>query len=105
MAHPKENHQMTTEERFERIEHITAGIVEERRKDREEYKALWRGTQRQLVEVSTRLVQLSEADSRLEARIAQLAEESREADKRLAERIDALVSGMGKFMRERPQQQ
>jgi len=27
---------MTTEERLDRIEHLTAGIAEERRKDREE---------------------------------------------------------------------
>jgi hypothetical protein len=60
----------------ERIEHLIAGLAEERRKDREEYKILWRDTQRQinemgmkLSEVGTRLVQLSEADSRLEARI------------------------------------
>jgi hypothetical protein len=103
---------MTTEERFERIEHLTAGIAEERRKDREEYKTLWRDTQRQLNEASVRLVQLSEADSRLEARIEQLAEESRTAITRLAEesraanklleeRIASLVSGFGEFIRHR----
>jgi chromosome segregation ATPase len=98
---------MTSEERLDRIEHLTAGIAEERRKDREEYKALWRDTQRQLNEVSVRLVQLSEADSRLEARIEQLAEESRAANKEmqaankdLQERIAALVSGFGKFIAE-----
>lgn len=37
---------MTIEERFERIEHLTAGMAEERRKDREENKSLWRDTQR-----------------------------------------------------------
>jgi hypothetical protein len=99
---------MTTEERFERIEHLTAGIAEERRKDREEYKALWRDTQRQLNEVSIRLVQLSEvdtearaADKRLEARIEQLAAESRAANTNLEERIASLVSGFGEFMRQR----
>ena len=99
---------MTTEERLERIEHITAGIAEERRKDRDEYKGLWRDTQRQLNEVSARLVQLSEADEearaadkRLEARIAQLAEESRSANKLLEERIASLVSGFGEFIRQR----
>lgn len=45
---------MTIEERFERIEHITAG----------------------------------------------LAEESRDADRRLGERIDSLVSAMGEFLRQ-----
>jgi hypothetical protein len=96
---------MTTEERFDRIEHLTAGIAEERRKDRDEYKALWRDTQRQLNEVSARLVQLSEADEearaadkRLEARIEQLAGESRAANKLLEERITALVSGFGEFI-------
>ncbi|MGD0870677.1 MAG: hypothetical protein ABSB88_14065 [Bryobacteraceae bacterium] len=89
---------MNTEQRFQRIEHLTAGLAEERRKDREEYKTLWRDTQRQLNEVSTRLVQFSEADSRLieadarlEARIAQLAEESRAANKNLEARIESLV--------------
>ena len=103
---------MTTEERLQRIEHLTAGIAEERRKDRAEYKALWRDTQRQLNELGIKMVQLSEqtqeadarleaANSRLEARILQLAEESREADKRLEERIASLVSGFGKFIADR----
>jgi hypothetical protein len=96
---------MTTEERFERIEHINAGIAEERRKDREEYKALWRDTQRHLNEVGIRLVQLSEADQearaadkRLEARIEQLAEEGRATDKR----IEAMVSAIGEITRHLP---
>jgi hypothetical protein len=99
---------MTTEERLDRIEHIAAGIAEERRKDREEYKALWRDTQRQLNEVSVRLVQLSEADEearaadkRLEARIAQLAEEGRATN----QRIDDMVSGIGELIRQLPKQQ
>jgi len=91
---------MTSEERLDRIEHLTAGIAEERRKDREEYKSLWRDTQRQLNEVSVRLVQLSEADSRLEERIEQLAEESRAANRQLEERIASLVSGFGEFIRQ-----
>jgi hypothetical protein len=93
---------MTTEERFERIEHLTAGLAEERRKDRDESKALWRDTQRQINELSARVLQLGEesreADSRLEARIEQLAEESREADRRLEGRIESLVSAIGKFL-------
>ena len=95
---------MTTEERFERIEHLTAGLAEERRKDREEYKTLWRDTQRQLNEASTRLVQLSETDSRLEERIAQLAEESRAANKNLEARIESLVSAIGQFIAANPRQ-
>jgi hypothetical protein len=104
---------MTTEERFERIEHLTAGLAEERRKDREEYKILWRDTQRQINELSARILQIGdesrEADSRLEARIGQLAEESRTAiqklaeesraaNQRLEERIGSLVSAIGQFI-------
>jgi uncharacterized protein involved in exopolysaccharide biosynthesis len=105
---------MTIEERFERIEHITAGIAEERRKDRDEYKALWRDTQRQLNELGARVLQMSEethdaeaqlreADRRLEARIAQLAEESRAANQRLEERIETLVSRFGEVLSKLPQ--
>ena len=94
---------MTIEERFERIEHVTAGLAEERRKDREEFRQLWRDTQRQINELSVRMLQLSdqisEVDHRLGKRIEQLAEESRAADKRLGERIDNLVSGMGEFLK------
>jgi DNA repair exonuclease SbcCD ATPase subunit len=89
---------MTTEERLDRIEHLNAGLAEERRKDREEYKALWRETQRQLNELSVRIVQLSETDSQLQERIQQFAAESRAADKRLEERIESLVSGIGRFI-------
>ncbi len=92
---------MTVEERLNRIEHITAGLAEERRKDREEDRQLWRDTQRQLNELSTRVIdmgeELRESDRRLEARINQLAEESRAADQQLRERIDALVSAIGKM--------
>ena len=93
---------MTIEERFERIEHVTAGLDEERRKDREEFRALWRDTQRQLNELSTKVLQFGdesrEADARLEARISQLTEESRAADKRLEGRIESLVSAIGEFI-------
>jgi hypothetical protein len=93
---------MTTEERFERIEHVTAGIAEERRRDRDEYKALWRDTQRQLNEMGAKLIQFSEenqeADRRLGERIEQLAEEGRATNKR----IDAMVSAMGEVIARLP---
>jgi methyl-accepting chemotaxis protein len=93
---------MTTEERFERIEHVTAGLAEERRKDREEFRALWRDTQRQLNELTGKLADLGD-------RIAEIAEESRaadnrlaarieETDKRLGHRIETMVSAMGEFI-------
>ena len=104
---------MTTEERFERIEHVTAGLVEQFRVEREENRQLWRETQRHIEEVDRRLgarieelaVKIEEVDHRLGARIDEvgqriqaLAEESRAADKRLEERIGSLVSAIGKFM-------
>jgi len=94
---------MTTEERFERIEHVTAGLVEERRKDREEFRQLWRDTQRHIDEVAMNLgrltVQVVEMDDRLGTRIEALAEESRAADKRLEQRIESMVSGICEFIR------
>jgi hypothetical protein len=97
---------MTTEERLNRIEHITAGIAEERRKDREEDRQLWRDTQRQINELATKVTQMGdesrEADRRLEARIEQLAAESRAEDRALGVRIASLVSAIGQFLQRQP---
>jgi chromosome segregation ATPase len=93
---------MTIDERFERIEHVTAGLAEERRKDREENRQLWRNTQRQIDELGAKIERFAEesraADKRLEEKIERLAEESRAADKRLGERIESLVSAVGKAL-------
>jgi ElaB/YqjD/DUF883 family membrane-anchored ribosome-binding protein len=99
---------MTIDERFERIEHVTAGLAEERRKDREEFRALWRDTQRQLNDLTGKLADLSD-------RVTQIAEESRaadqrlrdsiaETDRRLGERIETMISAMGGYIREHPPQ-
>jgi len=105
---------MTPEERFERIEHITAGIAEERRKDRDEYKALWRDTQKQLNETARALATLSRDVSALATetrmRIRDLADEARAADRDLQghlrelgeatdARIAALTSAVGEHLR------
>jgi septal ring factor EnvC (AmiA/AmiB activator) len=100
---------MTIEERFERIEHVTAGIAEERRKDREEYRQLWRDQQRQIDEMNraiTRMAEESRADHQrwrqemhdLREEMHDLQEEALARDQRLGERIDALVSAMGEFL-------
>jgi DNA repair exonuclease SbcCD ATPase subunit len=100
---------MTIEERFERIEHVTAGLAEERRKDREEYRQWWRDSQRQISELGDKIERLAEesraANKRLEGKIEhlgekieRLAEESRAADKRLEERIESLVSAIGRAL-------
>jgi hypothetical protein len=101
---------MTAKERFERIEHVTAGLVEERRKDREEYRQLWRDTQGQINELTIKIAEVDEHLGRridsLGERIEQFAEASRAADerlrqsieavdKRLGDRIDSLVSAIG----------
>src|SRR5437870_4801476 len=99
---------MTTEERFERIEHITAGLAEERRKDREEYRQLWRDTQRQINELAARMNDLTIKLADTNDAITRLAEESRAADQKLqaadqklGERIDTLVSAIGEMLRAR----
>jgi hypothetical protein len=82
-------------------------MAEERRRDREADRQLWRETQRHIDEVAVNLskltVQVAEMDDRLGARIEAIAEESRAADQRLGKRIGALVSAMGQFVaRRRP---
>ena len=92
---------MTPEERFARIEHVTATLVEERRKDREEYKQLWRESRQEAAELRASIAEVNATIARLSAetekKLNRLAEEAREEDRRLAERIDALVSAMGEF--------
>jgi|SRR5579872_18218 len=90
---------MNIDERLNRIEHITAGLAEERRKDRDEYKALWRDTQRHINEITVRLGELTIKVSDTNDAITRLAEETRVADRKLGERIDSLVSAMGEFIR------
>jgi len=92
---------MTTEERLDRIEFVTAGIAEERRQDREENRQLWRDTQRQINELSARTLQMGDE---LRYAIDRLAEESRAAhkrfdaaDRRLEERIADMVSAIGQL--------
>ena len=89
---------MTIEERFDRIEHLTAGIAEERRKDREEYKTLWRDGQRQINELGAGL-------NSLRNKVDDLAVETRlrfdqVADRfdQVGERIDKLVSAIGQLI-------
>lgn len=96
---------MTTEERLDRIEHLTAGIAEERRKDRDEYKTLWRDTQRQINELAGNVNRLSlaiadtnEQVHQLADRLAEHAAEARAADQQLGDRIGSLVSAIGQFI-------
>jgi uncharacterized protein YlxW (UPF0749 family) len=96
---------MTTEERLDRIEHITAGLAEERRRDREEYRQLWRETQRQINELAGRVNELTIKISEGEDAITRLAEESRAADKRLENRIETLVSAIGQYLSALPKPQ
>lgn len=100
---------MTIDERLNRIEHWTAGMAEERRRDREETRALWRETQEQIMRTQRHLdefiIQSREADDRLrerieasDRRIEASDREAKERDRLLGERIDRLVSGIGEFI-------
>ena len=97
---------MTADERFERIEHVTAGLAEQARKDRDENRQLWRDTQRQINELAVRMGELTMRVNDLGMKIAdtndsiaRLAEESRAADRQLRERVDSLVSAIGEPIR------
>jgi hypothetical protein len=86
---------MTTEERFERIEHVTAGLAEQAKKDREENRQLWRDTQRQLNEVALRMGELTMRMNDLAEAQIKTEERFRETDQRVA----ALVSAIGELIR------
>jgi septal ring factor EnvC (AmiA/AmiB activator) len=89
---------MATEERFERTERATAAFTDERRKDREEYRQWWRETQRQFQETQRQIDDLGRRIADTNAAITRFAEESREQDRHLGERIDSLVSAIGVFL-------
>ncbi|HJT87749.1 MAG TPA: hypothetical protein VJ732_07825 [Bryobacteraceae bacterium] len=89
---------MATEERFERIEHVTAALAEERRKDREEYKTLWRQTHEQIQELTGQVNRLTIDVDRIILEGAVRDRAAHERDEALGKRIDALVSAMGEFV-------
>lgn len=93
---------MTVEERFERIEHITAMMAEERRKDREEYKSLWRDTQRQVDELARGMIQLRQHVDDLAVETRLRINELADSDKRLGDRMETLVSAIGQYIASQP---
>ena len=100
---------MTIDERLNRIEHFTAGLDEQHRKEREEARQLWRDTQRQLGDVTRKLddltLKLSDfvdetRDGFETVRKAHLdfVQEVKDADLRVGKRIDDLVSAIGQLL-------
>ena len=71
----------------------------------EEYRQLWRETQRQLNELASRVNELTLKVSETDDAITRLAEESRAADKRLENRIETLVSAIGQYLSALPKPQ
>jgi methyl-accepting chemotaxis protein len=107
---------MTIDERLDRIEHITAGMAEQARKDREENRQLSRDTQRQIDDLARRTTELAVSTTQLTAQSMQLTTQSIELTRqmgelaikqrdtndtvaRLSQRIDALVPAVGGWIR------
>jgi hypothetical protein len=78
---------VTNDERFERIEHVTARLAEQRRQDREEYRELWRETGRLMQALTTKVADFVDAwraaDTELRNRLEQAAKEARARDEQL----------------------
>ncbi len=100
---------MTTEERFERIEHVTAGLVEQAKLDREENRTLWRDTQRQINDLTGKLGELTVRVDETSTQVGGLAHQvdrlilhSAERDAALQKRIDGLGSAIGDLIKRLP---
>jgi C4-dicarboxylate-specific signal transduction histidine kinase len=98
---------MTPEERFERMEHILAGWIEQSRRDYEENRRLWRETRDRIDAVSA---QMAETDRRMKELSEETDRRFRDTDRRLKElgeatdrRISDLVSAIGKLIAAREQ--
>lgn len=90
---------MTIDERLDRLEHFTAGLDDQARREREESRQLWRDTQREILSVSRKLNDLSEQFLRFQQ---EAAERDRQTDERFRQtdaRIQTLVSAIGEWMR------
>ena len=93
---------ITIGERLERIEHISAGLAEERGRNRETDRALWRDTQRQLDQLASRVDAIA---THLDTFIVEAAARDRETDRGFREtdaRIERMIFSMGNYIRERP---
>lgn len=89
---------MTIDERLDRIEHVTAGIAEQLRIEREENRVLWRRTQDQLDALAGQVSRVTIDMDRLILEAAARDQASFARDERLGERIDKLVSAIGEFI-------
>jgi hypothetical protein len=99
---------MTIDERMDRIaqhvsiEHLTPGMDDERKQQREEDLQLVRDTQRQIHETNAAVERVSiKLDAFMDetrTAIDRLAAETRAADEALGQRISELVSAMGVFI-------
>jgi septal ring factor EnvC (AmiA/AmiB activator) len=92
---------MTTEDRIDRIEHVTAALAEDRRKDREEY----RDTQRQLNDLTLKMADTQDAIARTNDAIARTndaiqreTDRAKVAEQELRDRIASLVSAIGQLL-------
>ena len=94
---------MTIDERFARLEHFTAGLGEQWKKEREDHRALWRQTAEQLHDVALKLAALTDRaidmDERLGGQIGALTAQVGAGDEMLRARIDSMISAMGEFIR------
>lgn len=96
---------MTVEEPLDRIEHWAAALAEERSKDREEYKALWRDAQQQLTRLAVAVKGLAGRVDSLASKVVRIATdqdrlilEGAARDQATNARIDRLVSAIGEFI-------
>jgi hypothetical protein len=97
---------MTIDERIERLQHVTAGWIEQNRKDWEESKA-WRRVHDQEVEAIWRRMEQRDEDWRKQfeaekqawnERFAASRAEADERGRELDRRIGDLVSAIGKLI-------
>jgi hypothetical protein len=100
---------MNNEERFERIEHVIAGLAEQRRQDRDEYCQLWRDLCDSIRDTNEAVRKTNEsidrfaeesraADAELGRRIAETDKQSKIRDEQLGRRIESLVSSIGELV-------
>lgn len=90
---------MTIEERLDRLEHFTAGLDDQARRDREESRQLWRDTQHEILSLSRKLNDITDQFLRFQKEAEERDRRTDERFRQTDERIQTLVSAIGEWIR------
>jgi DNA-binding PadR family transcriptional regulator len=89
---------MTIDEWPERLEHVTAGWIDQSRRERAEDRQLWRDTQQQINLLTRRMTDWEEQFVRFQSEADERFRQAEERDRKVGEGVNDLVSTVGELV-------